>query len=336
MSTAIVDPDLREIADGGQIDLAIKLQRKRNERAERSERLLDPRIRQIGANVDEWERQIVEKEQVCRTEMETAENDRRALEEFDRVAEQIENERRQSLRDIERDARQFSLAHLHKEARREFILSDPKRDLSIDTCHLGPSSAQVFAGEFVEDKRAKQNELVRGLTDQNAEKKLIMQRNAAIERAYAELAELDFETRLELDVSQENDRRNERKRLDSQNGKLLNGDIGTSYDFKGISMENKQTVVDEQAMQVEEKRIRIQAENEQASREAQEAEARRLEAVRIYDEEQLKRRRAAEELVAENRKLAESQRNGKKRSEEIYSPAIDEAFFAQFAKSACH
>ncbi|EER01440.1 hypothetical protein Pmar_PMAR026305 [Perkinsus marinus ATCC 50983] len=165
MPSASLDDDLRELAEAGQVGLALKLQNKRNERAEKSKRLLDPRIRQIGASADEWERQIAHKNECRQAEADMARDDRAVLEKLDRIAQQIEAERQEDQRQREASARHHSLNKLGKTARREYFLSDPKRDLSIDIEHVGPSAAQVFAGEFVEDKKAMQEELVVRIID---------------------------------------------------------------------------------------------------------------------------------------------------------------------------
>ncbi|EER18058.1 conserved hypothetical protein [Perkinsus marinus ATCC 50983] len=243
-----------------------------------------------------------------------------------------------------------------------------RRDLSIDIEHVGPSAAQVFAGEFVEDKKAMQKELVRGLEGQEQENKELLEREAALERAFAELSKLDFETRLAIDTEEEASRRAARRALDEYNAELqrgrkekqkrdsqysktsamrdidfhlhrselLNGDIGTSSDFKGVSLKGKQDVLDSQAQQVEQRIRRVTEENDRTARDAAQAEAQRLEAVRIHDEQENQRRSAAKALVEENMRLAEDQNRVRMRTEETYAPSIKETFFDQFAKSACH
>ncbi|KAF4661188.1 hypothetical protein FOZ61_003454 [Perkinsus olseni] len=383
MPTASLDEDLREIAESGQVELAKKLQRKRDKRAEISDRLLDPRTRQIGASVTKWQKQIAEKEEFRQSQIHAAREDRAVLEELDRISQQIEREHREATREREKLARYHSLENLSKTARREYYLSDPKRDLSIDMEHLGPSAAQVFAGEFVEDKKATQSEIVRGLKEQELEKEVLLQREAALERAFAELSDLDVKTRIELENREEDSIRAGRRALDEFNCEmqqkrkekerreredaetrakrdvdfhlyqrylltdreaivsvgrsgLLNEGIGTSSDFKGIPLDEKQMIMDWQARQVDEKRERIADENDRRARDAAETEAQRLEAVKVHDEQELQRRRAAQALVEENRRLAEAQNKERIRTEKVYSSSIKETFFDQFAKSACH
>ncbi|KAF4722123.1 hypothetical protein FOZ63_002905, partial [Perkinsus olseni] len=263
------------------VELAKKLQRKRDKRAEISDRLLDPRTRQIGASVTKWEKQLAEKEEFRQSQIHAAREDRAVLEELDRITQQIEREHREATREREKLARYHSLNNLSKTARREYFLSDPKRDLSIDMEHLGPSAAQVFAGEFVEDKKATQSEIVRGLKEQELEKEVLLQREAALERAFAELSDLDVKTRIELENREEDSIRAGRRALDEFNCEmqqkrkekerreredaetrakrdvdfhlyqsgLLNESIGTSSDFKGIPLDEKQMIMDWQARQ---------------------------------------------------------------------------------------
>ncbi|KAF4708023.1 hypothetical protein FOZ62_001572, partial [Perkinsus olseni] len=319
---------------------------------------------QLGLQlVTKWEKQIAEKEEFRQSQIHAAREDRAVLEELDRITQQIEREHREATREREKLARYHSLNNLSKTARREYFLSDPKRDLSIDTEHLGPSAAQVFAGEFVEDKKATQSEIVRGLKEQELEKEVLLQREAALEQAFAELSDLDVKTRIELENREEDSIRAGRRALDEFNCEmqqkrkekerreredaetrakrdvdfhlyqsgLLNESIGTSSDFKGIPLDEKQMIMDWQARQVDEKRERIADENDRRARDAAEAEAQRLEAVKVHDEQELQRRRAAQALVEENRRLAEAQNKKRIRTEKVYSSSIKETFFDQFA-----
>ncbi|EER18059.1 hypothetical protein Pmar_PMAR019941 [Perkinsus marinus ATCC 50983] len=239
-----------------------------------------------------------------------------------------------------------------------------RRDLSIDIEHVGPSAAQVFAGEFVEDKKAMQEELVHGLLSLIMRSlrtgtsslyfseawrgkrrriksylnviQIVMIGEAALELAFAELSKLDFETRLAIDTEEEASTRAARRALDEYNAELLNGDIGTNSDFKGVSLKGKQEVLESQAQQVEQRIRRVTEENDRTARDAAQAEAQRLEAVRIHDEQEKQRRSAAKALVEENMRLAEDQNRVRMRTEETYAPSIKETFFDQFAKSACH
>ena len=132
----------------------LAVQRRREAEEERKARLLDPKARTIGIDVDALNRQVEEKRQRQLEEQnKDVESDRQALLVAERgmlLERQVELQRRQRSCD---DAA-YNHAYQRKQFRREFDLSNPdqlKNDLPVrigdEDPRLGVSSIQVFHGE---------------------------------------------------------------------------------------------------------------------------------------------------------------------------------------------
>jgi hypothetical protein len=132
----------------------LAVERRREAEEERKARLLDPKARMIGIDVDALNRQVEEKRRIAAEEQEKdAEADRQALLVAERgmlLERQVELQRRQKSCD---DAA-YNHAYQRKQFRREFDLSNPdtlKNDLPVrigdDDPRLGVSSLQVLHGE---------------------------------------------------------------------------------------------------------------------------------------------------------------------------------------------
>lgn len=144
----------------------LAVERRRQAEEERKARLLDPKARQIGVDVDALNRQLIEKRA---KEAELQEADKVADRQAKLVAErgmalerQVELQRRQK----QCDDVAYNHAYQRKQFRREFDLSNPdasKNDLPIrlgdDDPRLGAASLQVFHGE--DHDYAKRTELQR-------------------------------------------------------------------------------------------------------------------------------------------------------------------------------
>merc|ERR1711998_101901 len=130
------------------------VERRREAEEERKARLLDPKARMIGIDVDSLNQQVEEKRQLAAEEQEKqAEADRQALLVAERgmlLERQVELQRRQKSCD---DAA-YNHAYQRKQFRREYDLSNPdslKNDLPVrisdEDPRLGVSSVQVLHGE---------------------------------------------------------------------------------------------------------------------------------------------------------------------------------------------
>merc|ERR1712196_218538 len=132
----------------------LAVERRREAEEERKARLLDPKTRMIGIDVDALNRQVEEKRQRAMQEQEKdKESDRQALLVAERgmlLERQVELQRRQKSCD---DAA-YNHAYQRKQFRREYDLSNPdalKNDLPVrigdEDPRLGPASMQVYHGE---------------------------------------------------------------------------------------------------------------------------------------------------------------------------------------------
>merc|ERR1711998_300306 len=132
----------------------LAVERRREAEEERKARLLDPKARMIGIDVDALNRQVEEKRQHAMQEQEKdKESDRQALLVAERgmlLERQVELQRRQKSCD---DAA-YNHAYQRKQFRREYDLSNPdclKNDLPVrisdEDPRLGVSSAQMLHGE---------------------------------------------------------------------------------------------------------------------------------------------------------------------------------------------
>jgi len=132
----------------------LAVQRRREAEEERKARLLDPKARTIGIDVDALNRQVEEKRlRHLEEQGKDVESDRQALLVAERgmlLERQVELQRRQRSCD---DAA-YNHAYQRKQFRREFDLSNPdnlKNDLPVrigdEDPRLGVSSVQVFHGE---------------------------------------------------------------------------------------------------------------------------------------------------------------------------------------------
>merc|ERR1711871_4426 len=132
----------------------LAVQRRREAEEERKARLLDPKARTIGIDVDALNRQVEEKRQRQLEEQnKDVESDRQALLVAERgmlLERQVELQRRQKSCD---DAA-YNHAYQRKQFRREYDLSNPdtlKNDIPVrigdDDPRLGVSSLQVLHGE---------------------------------------------------------------------------------------------------------------------------------------------------------------------------------------------
>jgi len=132
----------------------LAVERRREAEEERKARLLDPKARMIGIDVDALNRQVEEKRQHAMQEQEKdKESDRQALLVAERgmlLERQVELQRRQKSCD---DAA-YNHAYQRKQFRREYDLSNPdslKNDLPVrisdEDPRLGVSSVQVLHGE---------------------------------------------------------------------------------------------------------------------------------------------------------------------------------------------
>jgi len=132
----------------------LAVERRREAEEERKARLLDPKARMIGIDVDALNRQVEEKRRLATEEQEKdSEADRQALLVAERgmlLERQVELQRRQRSCD---DAA-YNHAYQRKQFRREFDLSNPdvlKNDLPVrigdGDPRLGVSSVQVLHGE---------------------------------------------------------------------------------------------------------------------------------------------------------------------------------------------
>uniref|UniRef100_A0A7S4QK71 Uncharacterized protein n=1 Tax=Alexandrium monilatum TaxID=311494 RepID=A0A7S4QK71_9DINO len=133
-------------------DLTEKIMRKRQEEMQRRTKLLDPRKRQLGVDHQVLDAQLAEKRkgQVAEVEEEMQHAEAQLLQ--DEVLHHLEGVKQAAMRDRHKAANDFSLAHLQKEKRREYYLSDPDslkkdRPIDVDDPNLGISCFQKFEGQ---------------------------------------------------------------------------------------------------------------------------------------------------------------------------------------------
>mmetsp|Transcript_40166 Transcript_40166/g.93337 ORF Transcript_40166/g.93337 Transcript_40166/m.93337 type:complete len:399 (+) Transcript_40166:59-1255(+) len=160
-------------------DLTERIMRKRQEEMQRRTKLLDPRKRQFGVDHAVLDAQLREKRAAQEAEVEEESRHAEAQLLQDHVLHHLEGLKQAAMRSRHKAATEFSLAHLHKETRREYALSDPNglkkdRPIDVDDKSLGPSCFQTFEGQADADpsirKRAQQQQVRDYLQQQIREK----------------------------------------------------------------------------------------------------------------------------------------------------------------------
>jgi len=161
----------------------LAVQRRRAAEEERKARLLDPKVRMIGVDVDALNRQVEEKRRMQNEELQkVAEGDKQARLVAERgmaLERQVELQRRQA----QCDDVAYNHAYQRKQFRREYDLSNPdmvKNDMPIrmgdDDPRLGACSLQLMHGEDseyanrVELQRAQQRAWCLAQMDEKANK----------------------------------------------------------------------------------------------------------------------------------------------------------------------
>lgn len=128
--------------------------RRRQDEADRRHRIFDAKRRMIGVDKQALDSQVLEKTQLKDLDKQLhGHHDKQALN-IDKQLKLLEIEKQRIRREMEKDAKEFSLQNLHYEARREFDLNDPnqkKKDVPArvgdDDARCGPASIQKFGGE---------------------------------------------------------------------------------------------------------------------------------------------------------------------------------------------
>lgn len=262
----------------------------------------------------------------------------------------IENEQQRARREMEMETRDFSLQHLSKEQRREYALSDPnvlRKDCTVRMGdhdeRLGVSSVQVMAGEDLlqRERQKQQHQQQRSWIEQQIyEKQWKEQVEKHEEQEYAEDVENVVQIRTVIEHEEANVRRdineeiaNYNKRLaqDSVNGSkamakrkeqeanaseveywqnqsILNEDIATD---KGATRQEKIHLMNMQREQMKENERRKSVDLAEKADDAQDQEeVRQLLLGMDYAREQ-ETRAVREDIMAENKRLAEEQRRRK-------------------------
>ncbi|KAL0273079.1 UNVERIFIED_CONTAM: hypothetical protein PYX00_005838 [Menopon gallinae] len=169
-----------------------KIQRRRQANQERKERILNPRLRLFGVDVDAWQKQIEEKKRLKEQEKqrEIDYHNQKIREDLICLAEakRVKDEQKEILQKVQ----EFRRVHQRFEDRREYDLNDalykkkalPAR-LSDDDPRCTISSAQKFEGEDLrrEERLKVQGEQTRAWLKQQIEEK----KQAEYEKQQAEL-----------------------------------------------------------------------------------------------------------------------------------------------------
>merc|ERR1719335_1579315 len=134
--------------------IARDVERRRQAEAERRHRIFDAKRRTIGVDKQALDAQVMEKTELKGLMKELDSVHDKTASNIDKQLKLLEIEKQRIRRDMEKEAKEFSLQNLHFQARREFDLNDPnakKKDVPArigdDDPRCGPSSLQKFGGE---------------------------------------------------------------------------------------------------------------------------------------------------------------------------------------------
>jgi hypothetical protein len=134
--------------------IARDVARRRQDEADRRHRIFDAKRRMIGVDKQALDTQVLEKTQLKDLDKQLhGDHDKMSLN-IDKQLKLLEIEKQRIKRDMEKEAKEFSLQNLHYEARREFDLNDPNAKkkgvparIGDDDPRCGPASIQKFGGE---------------------------------------------------------------------------------------------------------------------------------------------------------------------------------------------
>mmetsp|Transcript_6568 Transcript_6568/g.9544 ORF Transcript_6568/g.9544 Transcript_6568/m.9544 type:complete len:369 (+) Transcript_6568:43-1149(+) len=350
-----------------------KLKRKQGSADERLNRLLDPKVRKMGIDVQFLEAQKAEK--AYQRELDAARDqyfDDQRLKD-DEYAVFLENKRQQQRAQIEKDVQNYRNSQQKKEYQREWDLNDPN---SLKNDEIG--RVHDFHGEdlgFGERKSAQARQLTSWLKQQEKEK----MENYAADRAKDLLWQEQQEMNNFLAEDMENDRQRlraeklralkefnmeqarakrmrelvDREREDNErqweiynqmNSDLLNEKHDNSRSstdpnryqpsgFKGMSQEERDRIKAIQEDQIRQKKLADQRRKEQEEAEALQMIENDRTAMMLQRQQDRLRAQISKNLAETHKQQMEEQKYNKKVLDEIYAPKITEDFFSQFQNS---
>merc|ERR1719335_1944654 len=134
--------------------IARDVERRRQAEAERRHRIFDAKRRTIGVDKQALDAQVMEKTELKGLMKELDSVHDKTASNIDKQLKLLEMEKQRIKRGMEKEAKEYSLQHLHFQARNEFDLNDPnakKKDVPArigdDDPRCGPASLQKFGGE---------------------------------------------------------------------------------------------------------------------------------------------------------------------------------------------
>jgi len=221
---AAVDADLTHLDAA----MAARIMARRQTELARRQRLLDPRRRTIGQDMEALKAQVHEMAANRQTNLGDDKDAQAEAQYLDSMAIEQERERAAEVRADEKDLVAFNRKHTRKETRKEYWMSDPdqnKREKPLspeEIDALGQSAVLAFGGysEPPNHLQEKQAYLRACLSEQIEEKKYEKVLEAEMDVAYAESAERANTMRLFIEQEKKRESMEEAAKIQKFNTKL--------------------------------------------------------------------------------------------------------------------
>ena len=221
---AAVDADLTHLDAA----MAARIMARRQTELARRQRLLDPRRRTIGQDMEALKAQVHEMAANRQTNLGDDKDAQAEAQYLDSMAIEQERERAAEVRADEKDVVAFNRKHTRKETRKEYWMSDPdqnKREKPLspeEIDALGQSAVLAFGGysEPPNHLQEKQAYLRACLSEQIEEKKYEKVLEAEMDVAYAESAERANTMRLFIEQEKKRESMEEAAKIQKFNTKL--------------------------------------------------------------------------------------------------------------------
>eukprot|EP00760_Papus_ankaliazontas_P027064 PhM_4_TR3131/c1_g1_i1/m.9188 len=336
---------------------------------ERVRRVLDPKVRTIGIDKSALDEQLKEKRSLQNLEKQREDffNEQALL--MDQHAQYLQREADRVRHERHLNLNQFHSTFQKKEMSREWDLHNPKRVLhdlparvGDDDPRCGAASLQKFEGEDLDNQCRKRHQMnqMRSWAQQQVderEMKKMMEReyNMAYDKRTEEMAYRAFQveqsvanqrktaaiTAMEFNKAMAKQKEDEKKRGKHQDTMKNMEEIRNMIDAdflaetqgsreKGMSIMERQAVLDQQQAQREELRQRKLRQAEEERQVAAQEEMERRMAVALERQRERERKQAVMVLGADRKKQADEATSRKKQMDSLYSNEITQEFMGRF------
>eukprot|EP00759_Apiculatamorpha_spiralis_P055134 PhF_6_TR7289/c0_g1_i1/m.10897 len=345
------------------------LQRKNQLNEERLQRVLDPKIRTIGIDKAALDEQLREKQEIQKLEKDRDEYFNQQLLMMDQHAQYLQREADRVRSQKHANITNFHATYQKKQMGREWDLNDPKRVLhelparvGDDDIRNGPASLQKFEGEDLDAACRKQvqaqqmRKWAQEQIDEREMKSLIEKEyNTAFDRRSEEMAHRAFQIEQQVASQRKQaamttaafnkaiaEQKANEKKLGKHRETLHNlEEIRNMIDSdflsesqpireKGMSMSERQTILDQQQAQREELRQKKLRQAEEERQVAMQEEMERRMAVALERQRERERKQAVVTLGQDRQRQAEEASQKKAHLDKLYSNEIGAEFTGRF------